>query len=256
MKELTLRDLDKLDIIEVNAEQNIKICNWINKNKAIVNIDNIFDKIIFKITNKDDYYYLIYLEFNKKELGVKVFKGHCGLKNPMHLYNVNTNFTQEDYIFFLEEKYDLCDIYLDVIYEKNFFDENILFFKNSEELNKRTKENAINFIMWYYNIISYSQLNQEQVIRQTKTHTKKTHTKKDKRKGKKPRIKLIKQNIIKLNTNHIPELTEEDITHYERHTFGWTVRGHWRTYQSGKKVWIKPQIRGDKSKVEGKIYEI
>ncbi len=105
-------------------------------------------------------------------------------------------------------------------------------------------------------INEYMSLNQEYVIKQTKTHIKKVQSKKNKRAGKKPKIKLIKQNIIRLNTDHIPELTEEEKREYERHTFGWTVRGHWREYQSGKKVWIKPQVRGDKDNVEGKIYEI
>ncbi len=50
--------------------------------------------------------------------------------------------------------------------------------------------------------------------------------------------------------------TEEEIKHYERHMLGWTVRGHWRTYQNGKKVWIKPHVRGDKDNVEGKVYRI
>ncbi|MHB9909388.1 hypothetical protein CF048_11320 [Clostridium botulinum] len=107
----------------------------------------------------------------------------------------------------------------------------------------------------FFSILIYSQFNEQFIVKQTKTHTKKIQSKKDKRKGKKPRVKLIKQNIIRLNTEHI-QLTEEDIKHHERHTFGWTVRGHWREYQSGKKVWIKPQIRGDKDKIEGKIYEI
>lgn len=40
----------------------------------------------------------------------------------------------------------------------------------------------------------------------------------------------------------------------------WGVRGHWRTYPSGKKVWIKPYVKGKKrnevDKVEGKVYKI
>jgi len=42
---------------------------------------------------------------------------------------------------------------------------------------------------------------------------------------------------------------------YQRHTESWRVRGHYRTYKSGKKVWIKPQVRG-KGKTKGKDYTI
>lgn len=84
-----------------------------------------------------------------------------------------------------------------------------MLLNNEEELRKRTQNNSINFIMWYYNILAYSQFNQEHVIRQTRTHTKKIQSKKDKRAGKKPKVKLVKQNIIRLNTNHI-HLTKEE----------------------------------------------
>jgi len=105
-------------------------------------------------------------------------------------------------------------------------------------------------------IYSYLAFNQEYIIKETRTHTKKVQSKKDKRAGKKAKVKLIKQNIIRINTDHIEPPTEEEKREYERHIAGWTVRGHWREYKSGKKIWIKPQIRGDKEQMEGKIYEI
>lgn len=44
---------------------------------------------------------------------------------------------------------------------------------------------------------------------------------------------------------------------YERHTESWISRGHWRTYKSGKRVWIKEQVRGrGKNKVQTKEYKI
>lgn len=32
---------------------------------------------------------------------------------------------------------------------------------------------------------------------------------------------------------------------YERHTDSWGVRGHYRTYKSGKTVWVRPYTKGD-----------
>lgn len=80
MRELRLPDLEKLDVIEVSAEQNIKICNWIDENiSRISNVNNIFDKVIYKITNKENYY-LLYFQFQKEELLCKVYKGYDSLK--------------------------------------------------------------------------------------------------------------------------------------------------------------------------------
>jgi hypothetical protein len=69
--------------------------------------------------------------------------------------------------------------------------------------------------------------------------------------------------VLKLDLNPIKyeltldaELCDLIKRNYNRHTLGWTVRGHWRTYKSGKKTWIKPSVRGDKDKITGKIYEV
>lgn len=35
---------------------------------------------------------------------------------------------------------------------------------------------------------------------------------------------------------------------YNRHTEFWEVRGHYRTYKSGKRVWVKPSVKGNKEK--------
>jgi hypothetical protein len=34
---------------------------------------------------------------------------------------------------------------------------------------------------------------------------------------------------------------------YERHTDSWGVRGHYRTYKSGKTVWVRPYVKGENS---------
>lgn len=42
---------------------------------------------------------------------------------------------------------------------------------------------------------------------------------------------------------------------YNRHKEIWSVRGHWRHYKSGVKVWIKPHTKGAGEVKEGKIYK-
>lgn len=43
---------------------------------------------------------------------------------------------------------------------------------------------------------------------------------------------------------------------YERHTDSWGVRGHYRTYKSGKTVWVKAYTKGDAEKRNDKEYYV
>lgn len=47
-----------------------------------------------------------------------------------------------------------------------------------------------------------------------------------------------------------------DKRRYERHMEKWNVKGHYRTYKSGKKVWIEPQVRGAGKEVTPKEYKM
>lgn len=40
------------------------------------------------------------------------------------------------------------------------------------------------------------------------------------------------------------EMLNELPRKYERHTDSWGVRGHYRTYKSGKTVWVRPFVKG------------
>ncbi|MCY6958300.1 hypothetical protein [Clostridium brassicae] len=260
LKKISKEELNKIDIIMINNNELANIKFWCERNieliKGNINKMNIvFKEIIIKITNLDkDISSLGYYKFNNNnevtEISANVYFKETIIP-CISYFNLNIDFQKV----------------LNIIYGKDFIDGNYIetftnqwyyeeICKDSDKYNEYCIENLKDGLRECFSILIYSQLNQESIITQTRTHTKKIQSKKDKRKGKKPKVKLIKQNIIRLNTDHIPTPTEEEMKHYERHTFGWTVRGHWRTYQSGKKVWIKPQVRGDKDKVEGKIYEI
>jgi hypothetical protein len=43
---------------------------------------------------------------------------------------------------------------------------------------------------------------------------------------------------------------------YDRHTESWGVRGHYRTYKSGKTVWVKAYTKGDAEKRNDKEYYV
>ncbi|APQ97687.1 hypothetical protein [Clostridium botulinum] len=256
MKELTLKDLQKLDTIEVTNKQLEKeITRWCELNKSKINSNkdmlmHIFDEGIIKIKDivsykKSDSYIHFKIIYTEKIKTVQLNEYYLNeSKNLIYISTYIPHLSMEKHIeSFVSQK--------PVVFNREIYINKLLGNIDDDDV-KKDVQNNLNL---YYSILFYLQLNQETIIRQARTHTKKIQAKKDKRKGKKPRVKLIRQNIIKLNTDHI-QLTEEERMHYDRHTFGWTVRGHWREYKSGKKVWIKPQVRGDKSKIEGKIYEV
>lgn len=261
MKELTLRDLDKLDIIEVAEDEYDKIQKWCFKNKDLIeenksNIRNTMKYGIIKVDLKgyENLFRVVYFEVIEGKVYLSCY-GYTDNNKEIKNFCGGSGFfiRLKDCWKYFNEK-NIEDItFVDIPISEQFLE--YMKKKYGENSEEQIVFHCNDMIMIYIAILIYSQLNQESIIRQSRTHTKKNQSKKDKRKGKKPKVKLIKQNIIKLNTDHI-QLTEEERNHYKRHTFGWTVRGHWREYQSGKKVWIKPQIRGDKDKVQGKIYEI
>lgn len=241
---LTL-NLLKEDIIELTRKDIDLIRSWHFNNLDYIrgNVEKVkesFQKVAI-------YYMHTLIRKNNDEFNVYV----CSEENKwMYLYGFRFDFEENKKNIINNINIPLIEIF----YVENRQKTNIA----TLPVNKRKEVEQwmgqdVSIIMF---VNEYMSLNQESIIRQTRTHTKKVRSKKAKRAGKKPKVKLIKQNIIRLNTDHIPEPTEEEKRLYERHTFGWTVRGHWRHYQSGENVWIKPQIRGDKDKVEGKIYEI
>lgn len=59
---------------------------------------------------------------------------------------------------------------------------------------------------------------------------------------KKIKIKYIKRHIIK--DKEMKELIHGKAGSYSRHALIWYVTGHWRTYKSGKKVFIQPYFKG------------
>ena len=50
------------------------------------------------------------------------------------------------------------------------------------------------------------------------------------------------------------EVLSELPRRYERHTDSWGVRGHYRTYKSGKTVWVKAYTKGNAEKRNDKEY--
>lgn len=80
------------------------------------------------------------------------------------------------------------------------------------------------------------------------------------KKNKKKKSKNITYISHKTITIHKSNPTSSNNRTYERHTESWPQRGHWRTYKSGKRVWINQCMKNAKTNTKNdntdKTYEI
>lgn len=90
-------------------------------------------------------------------------------------------------------------------------------------------------------------------VHKTSTVTTKTTIKKKRKGNNKKSVRKIGTTIYNVS---FPNESNEK-REYERHSSGWLVRGFWRTYKNGKRVWVKPHVRGtDKAKIDPPVYEL
>lgn len=89
-----------------------------------------------------------------------------------------------------------------------------------------------------------------------KEHVEVKHKSKSKSKNKKHnKITYINHKTITIHKSNNNSSNKS----YERHTESWIQRGHWRTYKSGKRVWIKECVKnanGSDVREVSKTYEI
>lgn len=119
-------------------------------------------------------------------------------------------------------------------------------FSNTPLVTANALTNLIVGVIEYLN--SPSQVIAKREVKEPVTN-KGSKSKKSKNKNKKTYIHKCYYSVDKIDT--------ASKRSYERHTESWTSRGHWRTYKSGKRVWIKEQVRGrGKDNLQSKSYKI
>lgn len=142
--------------------------------------------------------------------------------------------------------YEWCDSYFVVVYRTsdgftaNFdamFDENLrlLIHRKDENLDKRVTENSLLGLVLIILFIENFILNPKQILRASLNTTHKCSNKHRKQLYRALSIAQIK---------YEPTVTKG---HHRSPAFEFEVRGHWRTYKNGRRVWIKPY-----TKCEGK----
>jgi len=158
-----------------------------------------------------------------------------------HIYFHNGNF--ESYLYYVASK-ELQSMW-------NLSEDDILN-RDSQDAHMQNKAQMIRtFMQLVLYINSTNNVETEEKIEKV--------GKKIKNSGKKSKNKnVVRFTKIVKRTHKIiknPSVLESKIE-YERHAESWNVRGHWRKYKSGKKIWIKPHIKGTGQNIEGKNYTL
>jgi len=216
------------NIIRVNEEKLNELLLWGNKNNNLVapTITNVFESGIIDIV---------------------------GTGNTLHFKN---NGSETEFIFKNNNKFVLS-----FIYERTFSgvgETKKLKYNLQLEGQKDYMENAKKELVCMYNYLNaYIQHNPKE-IRQSKGKSEANsvaieYKKKNINTERKNNVITI-NNVVYRNYNNDTDNTEK--RNYTRHTESWTSRGHWRHYKSGKKVWIKQCIKGEKSMQVERVYSL
>lgn len=116
-----------------------------------------------------------------------------------------------------------------------------------DDLDKNIKISVLTVL----DIFQYMNHYQENVIVTEESKLVRKAPRHSKSKNKKSNVVSLKnRKYTFINTKN----TKTD-NKYNRHKEIWSVRGHWRHYKNGVKVWIKPHTKGKGEVKEGKIYK-
>ncbi|MMZ46569.1 hypothetical protein D1872_81870 [compost metagenome] len=228
MRRSLLNKMKHTDRVELPSDAEMqKIIQWSNDywdntsytpDKSLT--ENLpFDALVFDILKSNkDYHTQLYVEFSEKETGFAIFL-RDGLSD-FFVYRDGGIYTPPE----MEPSESKIDVF------------------------KR-------FLVLVASAITYMKEYQEEPSYVSRREVRAVETKKPKKGKKQPRKTPIRRTVYKIIVplGDIPKLKKPR----QWKTDSWTVRGHWRQYKSGKRVWITPYQKGDRDKKpEPKIYTL
>lgn len=210
--------------IEIKNKYYLSLNNmFINKGYYVYNTEekNVFIKCYFE--KQDDYLYFIIYE---------------------NFYNI---------YFEIKTNIDKSDADADVNIENNLIPDGM-----ESEIMEAIKEIAT-LVLAHISCVNYYATNvilQNITEKKTVINKSKTSSKNNKKKNNKHTRKIIMSTRVINVPNNVTDI--EVKREYIRRTETWKVKGFWRTYKSGKKVWIKPSVRGNKNvkNINVNVYEL
>lgn len=99
---------------------------------------------------------------------------------------------------------------------------------------------------------NFTVINHKTIVEENTTSTKVRQPAKSKKNKTVKAVRNINITNVHRVINRSKNVNNKEKRSYERKIENWTARGHWRTYKSGKKIWIEPQNRKAKDGVSNK----
>lgn len=225
-RQTTIHDLklDKKDLILIKNEQEVnKLMEWKDANKRLVrNFNVVLNQAVIKYPNGMYHW----------------FKWEDTASTPyMHHLLVSPN---KDHIIieFIAIPHYIGD--------DRFWKVQDLQYNGNPEVEEHFKQDMLTI---HSTVMAYMEHYREVRERVSSKRVSQPVVKKKKRKTK--RVAKLGRIVYQINVPSVESIKRE----YKRRSESWTVRGHWRNYKNGKKVWIRPHVRGEKKEsVEGKVY--
>lgn len=259
-------------IVETNKEMLSKGINTIDLNHIP------FSK--FTVTESNEIDFNTAMEIVAKEFALRnemvdpisQVKLANDIKNAIKVRKIDYTITEKEVIanhkdYEVTMKHDgefIGDIGVDAII-KLFDDSLIETIATKSELEKQSFSNKlagelitilINVLYILSNNKTQYEINERESTK-VKSRVDKKHSK-NKSKSKKNKVTYIKYKDINIIKRKYVNPTEKRGS-YEYHVESWVTRGHWRTYKSGKKIWINERVNNvnnSDSKTVDKTYEI
>lgn len=247
-----------MNIIRLTEQQYDDIFKWRDNNIELVCgfKNHIFNKGMIEIKmnngnickikfeNKDD---STFFNYSNTLNNIKISVDGKFIKGKYH-ENINEETKKSELTNFIEIAFP----FLQDILKNNNEEDDFKIKKIVEEGSVAYEDIILNVISLYVALNVYVQ-NNERLIHtkvenvggnktNNKKHSKKKHNKK----------KLLKVTYIKnIDINQKIEHSTHKFT-----IESWEVKGHYRTYKNGKKVWVKPYVKGNKNNInkEENIY--
>lgn len=110
-----------------------------------------------------------------------------------------------------------------------------------------------------FGILATFQATKTPIPRKTEYKPRSNKPKQASKKKSNKRVQYVKNTVYSLSLTDVIEANTSDEPHekgkYQYHVSSWYQRGHWRTYKSGKRVWVHACFKSPKKKGDTEIKE-
>lgn len=235
---------EKLDRIVVSVEDYVKMLDWNHKNKDMYDSDTLDFPMTEGLLKLSQYVEKMHdIEVNQV------------LTEIYHFNIIDSDTTNE--LKMRIESYNETTNENEMSFDVEFVDNDFKFSNIKHEFKHISQDRVIKsceMIVSLHLTVLFYMTNAPQIVKETRETKYITKKQKSKKSSKNNSTRRVKIQTVKYTFDY-SEGSEK--RNYERSAELWTVRGHYRYYKkTGKRVWVKPYVKGEGENLEGKEYTL